>query len=191
MKKYLLFLGCLCSFTLLLAQHEYALAEGSSCTTHGTSNVHDWSAKVRKLEGSFQAASDQLSGIQSGEIRFAVKSMDGGRGETMNNNMYEAFDAANYPEIVFQLDSLSYRTDEASKPVISAHGRLEMAGGQQALRVEMEATQDDQQQWVLDGKHRLKMTDFGMEPPNLLFGQMVVGDEIDIDFHLILTKKHE
>jgi polyisoprenoid-binding protein YceI len=37
----------------------------------------------------------------------------------------------------------------------------------------------------IEGSKKIKMTDFGVEPPKALFGTITTGDEITIDYKLI------
>ena len=65
-------------------------------------------------------------------------------------------------------------------------GNLTMHGETRALRVPFEATlQPDHQAFFADGTVRFDYTEWGIEPPSVMFGALPAAKEVTIDFHIV------
>ncbi|MEL7532524.1 MAG: YceI family protein [Bacteroidota bacterium] len=174
----------------------YSLAEGSSCSVSGTSNISDWTAVVNELDlkvviadNFFSRKGVKVDGrVTSAALTIPVKSIDGGKGETMNDNIFEAFDESSNPQIIFQLQNGRILSGNAQSFELEISGILSMAGQQQEVTLSLNGSMGDNRSLLLKGKHKLKMTTFGMEPPTAMFGAIEAGDEVVIDFNLNLKK---
>ena len=90
------------------AQETLSFAEGSEVKVDGSSTVSDWSVPVKQLEGKM-AFSEGFSGKEGEEVKdilivMEVKSMEG-RGPDMNEKIYKAFKAEEFPQIIFESSS--------------------------------------------------------------------------------------
>ncbi len=187
----------------------YLLSPESDVKVEGTSNLHDWTAEVKEFEGSLQVTPDFLKQLpdhlqrtakgkkskmpQTGtfasevEMKFAVESLAGGRGPVMDKKIYQAFKSSENPHIVFKTNSpVNYRlhTEDARQFVATASGELIMAGKAKPATIELQGTLNNQQKFSFTGSKPLLMSHWGMEKPSAMFGKIVTGDEVTIQFNL-------
>ncbi|MFK7924422.1 MAG: YceI family protein [Bacteroidia bacterium] len=184
----------LCLGSIYANAQNYSLADGSSCTVSGTSNISDWTAIVNEVnlqlvlaDNFFSRKGVKVDGrVTSASLKIPVKSIDGGKGETMNDNIFEAFDDEANPEIIFQLQNGRILSGNAESFQLEISGILSMAGQQKEVKLLLTGSSNKAKQLTFVGKHTLKMTAFGMEPPTAMFGAIEAGDEVVIDFNLKL-----
>lgn len=181
----------------IMAQTSYQLAGESSITIHGASTLHDWKATVPDYEGSFQMT-DALSkkkikestAVESAVLKFKVESIDGGRGPSMNKKIKTALLSTAHPQIVFELSEPAKITAVTNDMfTLEAKGQLSIAGASQAVTLQLEGQRQDNGNLHFTTEKPLKMSDFKIEPPSAMFGQIVTKDDIKVAFDLILSPK--
>lgn len=107
--------------------------------------------------------------------------------DSLNDNMYEALKMKKCPRIEFSL--LSYKAsslEDASHPLlINAAGRLSIACVSKRINLELKCdTNEDVVR--ISGNKELKMTDFNIDPPTILFNAIKTDDTIKVYFELNL-----
>lgn len=198
-------LTAFCFMLMLLpggqAQVDYQLAGESAITIHGTSTLHDWKAVVPGYEGIFKIADDLVkkklkegAAIEKAMLKFEVETIDGGRGPSMNKKIKTALKSDEHPQIVFELDEPTkverITSKDNEKFTMKAAGVLSIAGTSQDITLDLEGQRMENGQFHFKTKKPLKMSDFEIEPPSAMFGQIVTKDDIEVDFDLILTIKN-
>jgi hypothetical protein len=174
--------------TILLFVTTFAFAQlrvnntNSKIEIDGTSNVHDWTEKVETINGTCNA---QLNGttlvaISSLDLTMPVRSIKSGKG-TMDKNTYNALNADKYPNIVFKLKSASV---SGNKVVLT--GTLTIAGKAQNITVNCSYATNGSA-LTIKGEHKMKMTQFGIDPPTAMLGAMTTGDDITIRFNIVFN----
>ena len=165
--------------------YELDLANSSVAVTGG-STLHDWKAEA----GSFGMKPEHISLSPESKIEnlyFFVKvdSLDGGRGATMNKKIYKAFNSQTHPLIEFtQLSATTIQQKEGSENMeIIAQGKLKMAGVEKEVELQVMGEKEEDN-IVLKGSKDMKMSDFEIETPSALFGQIVCDDDITVVFEL-------
>ena len=67
-------------------------------------------------------------------------------------------------------------------------GSLNIAGAEKT--VEIPVTMETASEGLkIKGQKKLVLQDYGMEPPTAMFGQIVVGDEVTVNFDLLFSKQ--
>jgi len=196
MYRILFICASLCFGSIYANAQTYSLAEGSSCSINGTSNISDWTATVNELDlqvviadNFFSRKGVKVDGrITSAALTIPVKSLDGGKGETMNDNIFEAFDESSNPQIIFQLQNGRILSGNAQSFTLEISGVLSMAGQQKEVSLKLMGEMGENRSLQFSGQHTLQMTAFGMEPPTAMFGAIEAGDEVVIDFNLKLKQ---
>ncbi|MEM9718596.1 MAG: YceI family protein [Bacteroidota bacterium] len=168
--------------------------DGSSeFTIEGTSTLHNWSVEAQEVEGQITLGEAFASGnlpekgtkISQLSVKVAVASMDGGK-EVMNGKMHRALLKDTHPFILFDLESADvHATDPTSNSIeLEAKGNLSIAGVSQpaVLNVTGKA---EAAEWTFTGSYPIKMSDFNIEAPTAMFGQIVTGDEVQVSFKLV------
>ncbi|HUF25672.1 MAG TPA: YceI family protein [Gemmatimonadaceae bacterium] len=108
------------------------------------------------------------------------------RNGTMNNHMFKALKSKEHPTIEFRLES--YDLAPAGAGISGTlRGHLSLGGVTRPVTIEAAAADGGNGTLVVTGRHRLRMTEFGLKPPTLMLGTMRVGDNVDVGFELFLT----
>lgn len=160
----------------LQAQETYSLQDDSTLKINGTSTIHDWTVAAEQLNGKLTADSNAPKSIDFDVVVEGIKSE---RGPTMDNKMYDALKKDEHPKINFTLK-------EVKKSSVLV-GALSIAG--QSKNVEIPVTLDHKGDNIkLAGKYGIALADFGIEPPTAMFGQIVVGEKVEVEFDLYFSK---
>lgn len=166
--------------------------EASTMTISGTSTLHDWSCDVPGVTGRLQvdtAATSAPMIIASTQVRVPVEQIECHKSR-MNNNLREALEANAYPTIYFMLKEANTATLPDSSGAwytVDANGELIIAGERRSLDLPVKA------QRLADGRVRFvgstsfKMSDWGVEPPSVMLGTIKTGDEVTIDFDVVVA----
>ena len=158
------------------AQATYSVdPENSRVWVEGTSTLKNWSAEVGKFEGAITSNDDVT--VANVNLIFDVKSMDGGRGPDMNAKIYKALKAEEHPVITF--------SGMGTGPS-SAKGVLNLAGKSLDIQVTAGGTVVAGK---ISGEQALKLSNFDIEPPSAMFGQIVCHDDLTNTYELTLTEK--
>lgn len=195
----LLFIGLFIHATFF-AQNNYQLAPESSVTIHGASTLHDWKAAVPDYEGNIQITDDLLkknlkegAAVSKAVLKFNVETIDGGRGPSMNKKIKTALQSTEHPQIVFELSEPAKITTVSDKKthqfIMQANGSLRIAGASQSVSLKIEGQRMENGNISLKTEQPLKMSDFKIEPPSAMFGQIVTKDDIRVVFDLVLSPK--
>lgn len=196
-KPIFMILGFLLGIGSLFAQNG-TLSPKSTCILSGTSTLASWTADVSKINGTLNLG-DAFSGpsipdmgtqVEGATISIPVDSITGARGDAMTTKIHNAFKHTEHPEIVFELSSgsITQITDAAAGTfVITAQGKLTMAGVEKEISVPFNGKRLENGGYQFECVYKIKMTDYNIEPPSAMFGQIVCGDEVSVIFNL-LTK---
>jgi hypothetical protein len=189
-------------FTFLLAglglfaqaQVELRLAEGSNCDINGTSTISDWTVPVTKMKGSiiFSEGFAKRKGpkvgdaVQSARLEIPVADMKSARGETMDANIYKAFDEPKNPFVVFVLTEGKVSSVNAGQIGLRCTGDLTMAGTTKTVSLDLSGKQKEGGAYHFTATHVIDMTEYGMVPPTAMFGAIEAGKEVTLEFDLKL-----
>lgn len=175
MKKILLlvFLG----FSLTGFSQTYTLSSESKVTIDGTSTIHDWTVTAHKMDGNLE--------VQEGtptQINFEVSVADiiSERGATMDKKMHNALKREEHPKVIFELQEV--------KDASTLFGTMLIAGVEKSVEVNTEVASEEDLM-TFKGSKKIILQDFEMEPPTAMFGQIVVGDEVTVNFDLVFKKE--
>jgi len=190
-------LAMLLSWGLQAQASTYALDETSAISIKGTSTFHDWTATVGEFSGTlalgnaFKANKSKVLVVDEAALQFQVVSIDGGRGAAMNKKIKAALKATEHPAITFNITqaqkAVIQKSDEGGTLKVS--GQLAMAGVSKEITLSLtnKAAEDGTLAFVAE--YPMKLSDFEMEPPSAMFGQIVTGDDITIVFDLKFSSK--
>lgn len=158
------------------------LASSSKVWFDGTSNVKSFSCSANKI--STDVVSDEDSSpaklVRSASLTISVASLDCKNG-TMNDHMRDAMKANKYPTIVWKLSSYT-----VNGTAVVMNGTLTIAGKENPIELNGIGTHENGV-IRLKGSKMLKMTDFGVKPPSLMFGTMKVANPVTVSYDLVLN----
>lgn len=178
----------------LSAQVIYNIAPASNIQISGTSTLSDWVVRSEQVSGemTFTPSPKKAKGseMQNGTIKDAkaileVSTIKSEKGETMDNKMYKALKNEAHPQITFELTSPVELQKAPAK--ISAAGNVQLAGVIRPMTFEVNVSYADNK-FHLEGSKSLKLSDFEIEPPTAMFGQIETGDDIVVKLDLFFAK---
>jgi hypothetical protein len=189
---FLIFIGFV-SINNLRAQVIYKLSSSKDnvIKVAGKSNVHDWTmiAENPVCEASFGPVSADGVPKSLGSLNFSVKAKNlKSESESMNNRTYKAIKADAYPEIDFKLREASITPLQKNKFSVNATGTLTIAGVSKVINLVVSGEVKADNTIVCTGQEKIKLTDYGIQPPSFMLGAMKVGNELAILFTLNLKK---
>ena len=156
------------------------LKAGSRLWIEGGSSLHDWSCEAKKIDASVQvdpATPEMARGVA---IHIPTADIDCGNGG-MNSRLR---DALKTPSIDFKLISAARLPGAGVK--LKARGSLTIAGQTHIANLFIDGVVRPDNSIRATGDLRMKMTDFGVSPPSVLF--MHTNDDITIKFDLSVSQ---
>lgn len=163
----------------------------SKLWVEGGSSIKSWSCQAPDVNATVEAATagavtKTLAGekaIANVEVIVPTDKMDCGNG-TMNDHMRNAIKAKDFKTIEFRLTGY----DVAKSPDGvggTLNGTLTLGGVKKPIAIP--ATGADLGGALhVTGSYNLKMTDYDLTPPSLMFGRIKVRDEVTVKFDLVL-----
>lgn len=183
---FLFFMVIACGQTL--AQTQFQVVDGSTVSISGTSTISDWVVKSEKPEGTLVLEKSANKASSAGRIMkvsavLPVETIKSERGETMDNKMYGALKKDAHPSITF---TLAKPLEVKGSGKIAAAGEITIAGVTRPMTFDLNLAYANGRIEV-SGKKSIKMTEFNVEPPTAMFGQIVAGDDVVVDLRLVFA----
>ena len=178
----LLFLIALLATSLqtTMAQDTFHAQSDSRFWIEGSATGTSFVCRVDSLTGAAQFGS-ATSSVASGTLHVPVAQVDCGNSR-MTADMRETLNAKQHPEISFSLSGVG-------RSPVQAHGTLAIAGVERTVSIHGTLRQMEGDEVRVTGSTRLRLTDFGIEPPTKFFGLVRVHNEIDVHFDLIGARR--
>jgi len=148
----------------------------------GTSTLHDWESDVEKTDAALTFTDNTKTKIETLNVVVDVYSIKSGK-KTMDRLTYKALKAEEYPTINFVFKNGKVITQDENFLNLELNGDLTIAGVTKNVNVITKVNKKGNDVY-LTGKHKLKMTTYGITPPKALLGTIKTGDEITINFSL-------
>jgi polyisoprenoid-binding protein YceI len=180
MKKHLLLTAICFSSIIAFSQDYKSRLSESSMTIAGTSTLHDWESKVESFTA-VARVKDEV--IESASFRAEVNSIKSGT-SAMDANTYKAMNEPEHPSITF-------KTTGALRQVageLRIKGDLTIAGVTRPVEFAATSERWSEESLTVKASYKLKMSDFGIDPPRAMLGTIRTGDEVTIAFNIVLYK---
>jgi hypothetical protein len=184
------------------------LAEGSTLWLEGDSTLHAFESEATvlnlkstvemptgKSESNARILADgkQEPRITALTMKVPIEHMKSGV-IGLASRLHKTLKYKEHPNIVFTM--IDYEVEQNSEQQdlynVTASGTLQMAGEENEVTLNMTASHSNEYVDV-EGEKKVLMTDFGVEPPSLMFGAIKTDDEIVVhwDLKLKLQKTNE
>lgn len=164
--------------------------EESKMTIDGTSTLHDWTSEVKEITGMMSLAQVNIqdgSEIETVNFKANVKSIESGRGSTMDNRTHDALKGEEHPQIIFDLSEAKVNKSSGNNFTLDVKGELTIAGSTQPIEMVVNGEKVSDQKLHFEGSKALNMTEYGIDPPSAMFGQIQTGEEITVNFDLVFS----
>jgi hypothetical protein len=157
----------------------------ATVTISGTSTVRNWScpveAAVKVTPGKpGEAAPGFPAGVQAVAFTVPVKAIECDN-DTMNGHLREALKEKTYPQIAYRMKQYTMAGSGAAKVT----GSLTIAGVTRPVSFDVKLT-PSANGVRSQGETNIDMTQFGVTPPKVLLGQLIVGKMVRVKFDAML-----
>jgi polyisoprenoid-binding protein YceI len=186
-------LGALAATGAAQTTAHISVSPESKLWIEGTSNLHGWSCTAQKFDAAIEidaAAVAQLAtaapkALKRVVVKVPVKELKCDHGG-MDGNLYKALKADASPEISYIMATFDATPGEANALALKTVGKLEIAGKENELTMDIVATRLPDGTIKATGMVPIKMTDYGIKPPTAIFGTLKTGDEVKVNFALTI-----
>lgn len=165
----------------------YQFSENSKVTIAGTSTLHDWTMDSKTIKGTadIEVSGNEISAIKSVILEIPAESLKSGK-NTMDKNAYEALNTKKHPNIYFKLKGFDKASLNNGKSAMEVSGDLTIAGKTRPEKILVEYKTDSKGNLLMNGSKAIKMTDYGVTPPEVMFGSVKTGNDLTISFEFTL-----
>lgn len=159
-----------------------------SLTIEGTSNLHDWTADVEDVKGTFniKVENGKIVDVPNLAIKVDATSLKGSRGNIMNSKINEALNSKKHPEITFRMNRVNSITENPGSYRLSTSGILNVSGVNRNVTLNAVGRILPGGDIEFSGTTKLKMSDFNVSPPTAMFGALTTGDEITLNYKVVV-----
>jgi polyisoprenoid-binding protein YceI len=105
----------------------------------------------------------------------------------LNDNMYEMFDADQYPEIEYRIQRIEL-TGEEVIDTARLEGELQIRNVTRPLSASAELVEEDNG-YTVSGELQIDYRRFGLEPPTAIFGLLNVDPPVDINYTVTFVEQ--
>jgi polyisoprenoid-binding protein YceI len=186
---------------------QYQAKPGSKMRIEGTSNIHDWQVEGNIIGGNLEVGANfPLDPAKAtpgkvdakANVTIPVRSMKSVEKDgkpfnaKMDDIMYEKLLEATHKAIKFTLAELTLKQapKAAGEPfVFEAKGDLLVAGQTKSLTLPIKMLVMPDDKLKFSGTTAVKMTDFGIQPPEPLGLGIKTGDDVKLIFDWVVGKK--
>lgn len=148
----------------------------------GSSTLHDFTGRTRSVSGELRIAPLDPRTCTAGSVRAVARTLDTDS-KGRNSEMREKLQVEKHPELVFELGGAADGLPGARGAVL-VRGKFVVRGAELARDVRVEVERLAGGALRVKGRAKLEMSDFGIEPPSLLF--ISTDDEIEAFWDLTL-----
>jgi polyisoprenoid-binding protein YceI len=186
--KSILAIALILTASHLFGQTNYFLNKDYKLTINGGSNLHDWTENVEKaaVNASVTWNSNGTFTLNGLTVVVYVQSIKSSEGGVMNGKTYKALKSDSYPTITFTLTA-PLQVSQGGTTVV-ATGNLNIAGVTRGVTIHAKVNSTANNNITIEGAVPLRMSEFGIDPPNALFGALKVSNNVTIQFKTNLIK---
>ncbi len=160
----------------------HTLDSASSIKVHGTSTLHDWTMVMEKVSGE-ATVEVTPTGLNISRVFVRLRAEDlKSEYDLMDKNTYKALQTDVFPYISYDLTQVHSVVKNGSSYIVDASGLLSMAGKMKTIRMKVTCKVNSGGLIQITGRVPMKMTDFGVTPPEVMFGTVTTGDDIVVEF---------
>ncbi len=156
----------------------------------GTTPISRWSMCAHGITGTAEmtiSPFEQLLAINNLSFDLPVHNLKGDH-EAMDDHAYTALKADHYKDIVFRLASATIAANSQGY-LVNGTGMLTVAGVSRQVTLLMHSQINPDGSITFTGSQNLRMSDYNVERPSLLFGAIRASDDMTLTFTLIFTKQ--
>ncbi|HMO33604.1 MAG TPA: YceI family protein [Lacibacter sp.] len=187
---------CLASAALLLATG-MASAQSYSATSYkltieGSSTMHEWSSSATNVnvQSDFSVTDGVIEKINAATVTVVTKSIKSHKNSgLMDSRTHETLKADKFPNITYVFTKITNVQKNGTEATITVSGNLTIAGVAKPTELVLKSKVLPNGDIEIKGNRKVLMSDHGIKAPVFMLGALKVGDEVKIDFNVVLHKK--
>ncbi len=170
-------------------QAEKFSSKSCKMSVSGTSTLHDWSCPASRVSSNADITvnAGEIQAVNSLWLEVDVKSIKSEK-EAMDEKIYEALKADAHQKITFQLLKTKSIEKKGNDFSIVANGTMTVAGNAQNVDLTVTGKILANGDLEFSGVKKMKMTTFKVDPPSAMWGVVKSGDDISVNFTLVMKK---
>lgn len=192
MKTKICLISCMSLFTLtsFVERGKWLIQSESRLTIYGTSNVSDFVCRMDSysskdtLEYNHDPKTSELTFIKN-RMTIPIRNFDCGNGQ-ITKDFRHTLQIDKYPHLDVRFLSLQHFAP--SQPTVQGYINITLAGKTTRYTVVYEVTRVNTKTLKLVGKQFVNFSDFGLQPPQKMFGLIQVAEKLNVEFDLILKE---
>jgi polyisoprenoid-binding protein YceI len=180
---------------------QYTARPGSLMKLDGSSNIHNWTVESKVIGGTMELDSNfpldpsqeppkELKVTPKVNVRLPVRQLKSGK-SLMDTVMHNAMKADEFPNIEYKLLEMTPKGKADNGLKFATKGTITCAGVTKTNEFDVVMTKEEGNKLKVSGNTKVKMTDFGIEPPapKIALGAIKTYDEVKLTFEWITAKK--
>jgi polyisoprenoid-binding protein YceI len=178
---------------ILRAQDIYTIASsgGTDIKVLGTSNLHNWTMDAREISCSakfiFAGNNFQPQSLAALNLSVPVHNLKSGE-SMMDSRAYTALKADKFGTMALVLTSATIVPGQKNQFLVKGTGNLNIAGASRPVVIDAACQVNADGTIGCTGTEHLKMSDYQIKAPSFMLGALKTGDDLTINFSLILKK---
>src|ERR1051325_769381 len=169
------------------AADRYTPASGSFVRIEGTSTLHDWKMEGNMINGSITAPPIEqwTNGTAHSEVSVSipVTSIKSEHAK-MDKLMAGALKAGANPTIRYEMTSAALAEGDANL-LLNTRGKLTIAGVTREVEMQITATRQSDNTYVLTSRVPIRMSDYGIKPPTAMLGTINTRNDVKVSFRWV------
>jgi hypothetical protein len=169
----------------IIAQQSYT-SNSIKIKVEGGSNIHNWEMEALQgnSSGVFSITSNGVNGLSSLSFSMPAESLKS-ESKIMDKNTYKAIFTDKYPTISFTSISANVKQNTNNTSTISVKGKMTISGVTKEVWLVGLCTLNSDKTLSVAGTYKFKMTEYNVTPPSIMFGSIVVTDDLLIRFNIL------
>jgi polyisoprenoid-binding protein YceI len=181
-------LSLLIVFGALASSPTFFSAKSHELKISGTSNLHDWTASVPRMNTSAElvVVNGKLEAINRMVVEIDATAIKGSEGSIMDRKIAETLKADKNPNIVFRMTRINEISQTGSDFNVRAAGTLTVGGVNRPLDVVVKGRVLSNGEVQFTGVKDMKMTTWQLNPPRAMMGALRTADDVTVNFSVTL-----
>lgn len=178
-----------------------AIPNASSMKIDGTSTIHDWTVESKVIGGRMELDSNfpldpakeapkDLKLTPKVKVLIPVRQLKSGK-SVMDTVMHNAMKAEEFPSIEYTLLEMTPQGKADNGMKFATKGIIKCSGVTKTNDFDVVMTKIEDNKLKVTGTTKMKMTDFGIEPPapKIALGAIKTSDDVKLTFEWITAPK--
>lgn len=178
-------------FTMGTSAQTYT-SKSYKLTIAGTSTMHDWTSTATQVtvQSDFEIENGVLEKINAATVTVGTKSIKSNKNSgLMDSRTHETLKAEKFPNITYSGVKVTNVQRSGSEATVTVTGNLTIAGVSKPTDLVLKTKVLTNGDVEVSGSRKVKMSDHGIKAPVFMMGALKVGDEVKLDFQVVLHKK--